>query len=99
MDSSVGKKFLTFLEMIKVEHSIFALPFAYLGLILAEEGLPTWRLFLLITVAMVSFRTMGMALNRLIDHRIDQRNPRTRERALPAKKVKPGFVWMLTILF
>src|SRR5437868_1680583 len=90
--------FKNFLEMIKFEHSIFALPFAYLGLVLAEGGWPRLSLFLGVTVAMVSFRTFGMALNRLIDVPIDAANPRTKSRALPAGKLKIPFVWAATVL-
>lgn len=87
----------TFLEMIKFEHSIFALPFAYLGLVLAEGGFP--RLYLLgwVTLAMVTFRTMAMALNRIIDARIDARNPRTKDRAIPAGKISPAFAWWIAL--
>jgi 4-hydroxybenzoate polyprenyltransferase len=85
-------KLLTFFEMIKWEHSIFALPFAYLGLFLAENGWPRPWLFWLITLTMVSFRTMAMAANRLIDAAIDARNPRTQNRALPAGLLKKTFV-------
>lgn len=88
----------TFLEMIKFEHSIFALPFAYLGMILGERGWPRLSLFLWVTLAMVSFRTMGMALNRLIDAKIDALNPRTSQRAIPAGKLKVSFVWLVTLL-
>ncbi|MDA9101247.1 putative 4-hydroxybenzoate polyprenyltransferase [Omnitrophica bacterium] len=95
---AVLRKLRIFLEMIKFEHSIFALPFAYLGLFLAEGGLPGARVFFLVTVAMVSFRTMAMAVNRLMDREIDARNPRTQNRALPAHKLKTGFVWVLTLL-
>lgn len=86
----------TFFEMIKVEHSIFALPFAYLGLILAEKSWPSGRLWFWVTLAMVSFRSMGMALNRIIDARIDVLNPRTRDRAIPAGKIKLSAVWIIT---
>ncbi len=92
------RKIKIFLEMIKFEHSIFALPFAYLGLVLAEGGLPRLSVFLWVTLAMVSFRTMGMALNRLIDAEIDARNPRTANRAIPAGLLKAGFVWAITAL-
>ncbi|MBI3317023.1 MAG: 4-hydroxybenzoate octaprenyltransferase [Candidatus Omnitrophica bacterium] len=84
--------------MIKFEHSIFALPFAYLGLFLALENWPTPQLFMGITVAMISFRTMGMGLNRLIDKDIDARNPRTQNRALPQGRLKLNFVWAVTAL-
>ncbi len=84
-----------FLQMIKFEHSIFALPFAYLGLFLAEGGLPRLEVFGWVTLAMVSFRTFGMSMNRLVDSQIDARNPRTRDRALPAGKLTPRFVWQV----
>jgi 4-hydroxybenzoate polyprenyltransferase len=83
-----------FLEMIKFEHSIFALPFAYLGLFFAEKKVPSFFLFFWITVAMVSFRTMAMSLNRLLDRAIDAENPRTRDRALPQKRIRISFVWL-----
>ena len=82
--------------MIKFEHSIFALPFAYLGLVLAREA--RWQVWAGVTIAMVSFRTMGMAANRLIDRKVDSANPRTAGRALPAGKLKTGFVWQAAIL-
>lgn len=87
------KKIRIFLEMIKFEHSIFALPFAYLGMVLAARGWPGWEKFLLITLAMVSFRTMAMAANRLLDQKVDAANPRTAARALPAGLLTPAFVW------
>lgn len=90
------KKLSIFLEMIKFEHSIFALPFAYLGLILAEQGMPRLNTFLGVTLAMVSCRTLGMSLNRLIDAQIDARNPRTAGRAIPAGLLKTSFVWAVT---
>ncbi len=90
-------KFGLFLEMIKFEHSIFALPFAYLGLFFAEKKVPSFFLFFWITVAMVSFRTMAMALNRLLDRAIDAENSRTRGRALPQKKIPTGFVWLAVL--
>lgn len=87
-----------FLEMIKFEHSIFALPFAYLGLFFAEKKFPGTFLLMWITVAMVCFRTMAMAVNRLFDQEIDAENPRTQGRALPQKKLRPGFVWAAAVL-
>jgi hypothetical protein len=74
---------ISFLKDIKFEHSLFALPFAYLGLFLAEGGLPRFPVFIWVTVAMASFRTFAMAMNRLIDSEIDAKNPRTQLRALP----------------
>ncbi|HZV46288.1 MAG TPA: UbiA-like polyprenyltransferase [Thermodesulfovibrionales bacterium] len=73
----------TYLEMIKFQHSIFALPFAYLGAFLAEMRVPDFLTLLWITLAMVGARSFAMAMNRLIDREIDRRNPRTAERALP----------------
>jgi len=69
--------------MIKFEHSIFALPFAYLGAFLAEKKVPDFMTIFWITIAMVGARSFAMALNRLIDIDIDRRNPRTSNRALP----------------
>lgn len=85
------------MEMIKFEHSVFALPFAYLGLFLAAQGRPSFGIFLAVTLAMVGFRTMAMGLNRLLDQEIDALNPRTKERALPAKKLSRSYVWLWTV--
>jgi 4-hydroxybenzoate polyprenyltransferase len=75
----------TFLEMVKFEHSIFALPYAMLGMIWASSfGWPGWRVFVLILMAMVSCRTAAMAFNRLADRDIDAQNDRTKVRAIPA---------------
>lgn len=73
-----------YLEMIKFEHSIFALPFAMLGMIWAANGWPGWRVFGLIVLAMVSCRSAAMAFNRILDRDIDAKNPRTLARAIPA---------------
>src|SRR5918994_5455414 len=78
-------KVRTFLEAIKFEHTIFALPFAYLGMLLAAGGAPTLAQLFWITVAMGAARTLAMVLNRLIDREIDARNPRTANRALPRR--------------
>jgi len=72
-----------YLEMIKFQHSIFALPFAYLGAFLSQMRMPDFITLAWITIAMVSARSFAMAVNRLIDMEIDRRNPRTAERALP----------------
>jgi 4-hydroxybenzoate polyprenyltransferase len=80
------------LEMIKWEHSIFALPFALCGAMLAASGLPTAHQLLWIVVAMVAARSAAMAFNRLADASIDAANPRTRTRALPAGHLSPAFV-------
>ena len=80
------------LEMIKFEHTLFALPFALLGMLLAAEGLPEGRIVLWIVVAMIGARSAAMGWNRLVDREIDAANPRTAQRALPAGLVSPGFV-------
>jgi 4-hydroxybenzoate polyprenyltransferase len=76
------KSIKEFLEFIKFEHTIFALPFAYLGMVLAANGWPTWYQFIWITVAMASARTLAMGTNRLADRWIDAKNPRTANRPL-----------------
>ncbi|HWP86018.1 MAG TPA: UbiA-like polyprenyltransferase [Terriglobia bacterium] len=80
-------------EMIKFEHSVFALPFALLGALLAARGWPTAHQLLWIVVAMVGARSAAMSFNRLIDRHIDAANPRTATRALPAGTLSVGFVW------
>jgi 4-hydroxybenzoate polyprenyltransferase len=80
------------LEMIKWEHSVFALPFALCGAMLAANGLPAMHQLAWIIVAMVAARSAAMAFNRLADTSMDAANPRTRTRALPAKELTPQFV-------
>jgi len=80
------------LEMIKWEHSIFALPFALCGAVLAANGLPAVHQVAWIIVAMVATRSASMAFNRLADVSMDAANPRTRTRALPARELTPQFV-------
>lgn len=82
----------TVLEMIKFEHTLFALPFAFLGMLLAAEGWPSWRTVLWIVVAMVGARSAAMGWNRLVDRKIDAANPRTASRALPAGLISPQAV-------
>lgn len=91
--ASLIKKIITALEMIKFEHTLFALPFAFLGAIMAADGLPTWRQLLWITVAMVGARSAAMTFNRIVDREIDARNPRTASRELPSGKLSIGFAW------
>jgi 4-hydroxybenzoate polyprenyltransferase len=86
------------LEMIKWEHSIFALPFALCGAMLAAGGLPTPHQVAWIIVAMVAARSAAMAFNRLADVSIDAANPRTSARALPAGQLTPGFVAMFVVV-
>ncbi|MBV8087335.1 MAG: UbiA family prenyltransferase, partial [Chloroflexi bacterium] len=86
------------LENVKFEHTIFALPFAYLGMVLAVHGWPGWRAAILITVAMAAARTAAMSLNRLIDREIDKRNPRTAGRPLPSGRLTPAQVLGASVL-
>ena len=76
-----------YLELVKFSHTIFALPFALAGMIVAAQGLPPVHIFVWILVAMVGARTAAMGFNRIVDRQIDARNPRTRGRELPAGKV------------
>src|SRR2546423_1413326 len=80
------------LEMIKWEHSVFALPFALCGAMLAARGVPTAHQIIWIVVAMVAARSAAMSFNRLADVAIDAANPRTRTRALPAGALTRNFV-------
>jgi 4-hydroxybenzoate polyprenyltransferase len=73
-----------FARLVKIEHTVFALPFAYVGALLAVDGVPSGHDLLWITVAMVGARSLAMALNRLLDAGIDARNPRTAGRELPS---------------
>lgn len=89
----VTAKTRTLLEAIKFEHTIFALPFAYLGMVLAargSHGWPGWDKLLWITLAMVGARSVAMALNRLVDASMDALNPRTANRALPRRLLRPA---------
>jgi len=87
-----------FLDLIKFEHTVFALPFAYLGMVLAAGGWPDGRTFLWITVAMAAARTLGMGANRLADRWIDARNPRTAGRPLVTGTISPPTAWAGTTL-
>lgn len=90
-------KFLITLEMIKVEHSVFALPFALTGAMLAAQGWPHWRQVFWIIVAMVGARSAAMTFNRIADRRLDARNPRTEKRALPAGHLTLQFAAGFTV--
>ncbi len=86
------------LEMIKIEHTLFALPFAFLGAVLAANGLPSVNQIVWITLAMVGARSTAMAFNRIADREYDALNPRTATRALPAGLLSVGFVWAFTVV-
>ncbi|MBE3574665.1 MAG: UbiA family prenyltransferase [Firmicutes bacterium] len=94
----VWRKIRIFLDMIKFEHTIFALPFAYLGAFMAAAGHPTWAQLGWITLAMLGARTAAMSLNRIIDRHIDALNPRTANRALPRGLLSVAEVWVYTLL-
>jgi 4-hydroxybenzoate polyprenyltransferase len=79
---SFWRKTVLLARMVKIEHSIFALPFAYLGMVWAAGGWPGWKTFLALTLAMVAVRSFAMAVNRLADLPIDSKNPRTLTRPL-----------------
>jgi 4-hydroxybenzoate polyprenyltransferase len=88
----------TFLQEIKIEHTLFALPFAYVGALLAYGGVPPWPSIAWITVAVIGGRTAAMAANRLIDARIDAKNPRTARRALATGELAPAtMAWAIVI--
>jgi 4-hydroxybenzoate polyprenyltransferase len=96
------RKLKIFLEMIKFEHTLFALPFAYMGAVLASvvvlDQLPVWSDLGWITLAMIGARTAAMGLNRVIDRTIDAKNPRTENRALPAGLLSSLEVWLFIVL-
>lgn len=84
--------------MIKFEHTLFALPFAFLGAVLAANGLPAWRQIIWITVAMFGARSAAMTFNRIIDRRFDAANPRTASRELPSGKLSVNFAWTFFVV-
>jgi 4-hydroxybenzoate polyprenyltransferase len=96
--SAIKAKITEFSELLKLEHSLFALPFAFMGAILAANGLPSLKQVILISLAMVFARTAGMSFNRVLDSKIDADNPRTKDRAVPAGRVSKASVWALAIL-
>ncbi|MEO8072736.1 MAG: UbiA-like polyprenyltransferase [Acidobacteriota bacterium] len=95
--NSFWTKLRTTLEMIKFEHTLFALPFAFLGAILAADGLPTLWQILWITIAMFGARSAAMTFNRIIDRKFDAENPRTANRELPSGKLSVSFAWAFFI--
>ena len=102
---SALQKIPLYLGAIRFQESLFALPFAYTGMVLAAHGFPTWHQFIWITVAMGSARTLGMSANRIIDRHLDASNPRHAERHLPTGKLKvmdltvPGVMSLGVFLF
>jgi 4-hydroxybenzoate polyprenyltransferase len=98
----MSSRIRTILEMIKFEHSVFALPFALTGALLAarasSHGWPTLRQILWIIVAMVAARSAAMTLNRIVDLRYDKENPRTKTRALATGALTVSFAWAFTLV-
>ncbi|HEY1468419.1 MAG TPA: UbiA-like polyprenyltransferase [Candidatus Acidoferrum sp.] len=98
----MASRIRTVLEMIKFEHSVFALPFALTGALLAaratQHGWPTLRQILWIVVAMIAARSAAMTINRIADLRYDKENPRTKMRALATGALSVSFAWMFTLI-
>ena len=84
-----------FASLVKLEHTVFALPFAYVGAFLAVDGFPGVGTMVWLTLAMIGARTLAMGLNRLIDAELDSRNPRTATREIPSGALSRGQVWVL----
>ena len=97
LDVSLFRQLRVTLEMIKWEHSVFALPFALCGAMLAAGGWPSGRQVFWIVIAMVTARSAAMAFNRLADVSIDAANPRTQTRALPAGQLSSNFVALFVL--
>jgi 4-hydroxybenzoate polyprenyltransferase len=96
--TGLGRNSAVFLEMIKVSHTLFALPFAIGAAFLAAKGMPSLTVLGKIVLAVLFARTAAMSFNRLVDHRLDARNPRTQGRALPRGRLSRNFVATITIL-
>ncbi len=94
---SIIKKITDYLNLIKFSHSVFALPFAFTGALLAAKGIPESRQILWITVAMIGARSGAMGMNRVIDKKIDALNPRTKNRELPRGVLKTWEALIFTI--
>jgi len=92
------KKIVILLEMIKFKLTIFAMPFAFMGAFLAARGVPDFKTFLLVVLAMVGARTCAMGFNRIIDAKFDGENPRTADRAIPAGAVSAIEAWSMVIV-
>ena len=96
--ATVAQNIRTTLEMIKIEHTLFALPFAFLGAVLAARGIPSLWQMVWIAVAMVGARSTAMAFNRIADRDYDARNPRTKMRAIPAGILSVPFATVFTVI-
>lgn len=94
---AAGRSLGIFFRMVKIEHSVFALPFALAGLFLAAKGWPGWWTLVFLILAMVAVRSFAMAMNRILDRDIDARNPRTRDRPLVSGSMSLPQAWILTL--
>jgi len=94
----VPSTFRNFLDAIKFEHTVFALPFAYVAMVLAADGWPAWRVVVWVTLAMTGARTLAMSVNRLADRLVDASNPRTAARHLPVGLLTPRHMLLAAIL-
>lgn len=94
---SMLRKIKILLEMIKFEHTVFAMPFAFLGAFLAAGGVPEVMIFFWVVLAMVGARTAAMGFNRIVDRRFDAKNPRTADRAIPAGQVSLAEAWAMVL--
>src|ERR1700740_1705139 len=98
----MSNRIRTVLEMIKFEHSVFALPFALTGALLAaratRHGWPTRQQVVWVVVAMVAARSAAMTMNRIVDLRYDRENPRTQRRALATGELSVSFAWIFTLV-
>ncbi len=92
------RKLAIILDMVKFEHTIFALPFALSSAVIAAKGIPAWHILGWILAAMVGARSAAMAFNRIADAKIDAANPRTASRAIPQGVVSIGAAWLFTIV-
>lgn len=92
------KYFVAICRMIKIEHSIFALPFAFAGAFMAAGAIPQWETLALLTVAMVAIRSYAMTFNRIADLKFDRLNPRTQKRQLVTREIKPWHAWIFCLV-
>lgn len=92
------KSFSLIMQMIKVEHTLFGLPMAFSGMLLAERRLPSIKILLLIVVAFASVRAAAMTFNRIVDRHIDKANPRTKHRELPSGKVSVTYAYLFFVV-
>ncbi len=86
------------LRMIKVEHTVFALPFSLIGMVFAAKGIPDWKTLVLVVLCTLFARNAAMAFNRYLDADIDAKNPRTKERSIPAGRLSRFFVLMFVVV-